>query len=58
MAKIVITIEDTGVDVVGYKSECETPEETREDGQPTLALQMAGMIMSQIIGLHTQNQSE
>lgn len=55
MAKIIITIEDADKDLVNYKSECETPEETKEDGQPTLALQMAGIIIQQMMALNIEN---
>lgn len=58
MAKVIITLEDTGENLIQYKSECDTPQETDSKGEPTLALKLGGMIMQQIMALNVKNEVE
>jgi len=52
MAKIVITIEDVNEGVITYKSECETPQETNQKGEPTLAIQLGANIIQQLTNMN------
>ena len=55
MAQVIIILEDTGENLIQYKSHCETPDEKDSNGEPTLAIKLGGMIMQQIMALNAEN---
>ena len=58
MAKIVITIEDTAESKISYISECETPNEIDENGNPTLAIQAASVLVTTLLNMSGNNNFE
>jgi hypothetical protein len=58
MATIIIVLSDAGNGLVNYKSACQTPDDTDENVEPTLALKLAVKIIDEIVSISKNNEVE